>query len=300
MPDTPSLLAVLLGHAPVLGRGPLATIAVEAAEILLLVFVMMVAVDLLDVWLRGKLARFVGGSVVTECLAGAVLGAVPGCSGVFLSVTLYAHGAFGFGGLVAAMVATTGDDAFVILSLLVERGMWGSAAALFGTVIGLGFAGGVLAHHVAARRGAGAYRCPVPSFHPGFESVGHFLREHVGHHILRKHMPRLALWTIGALVLVKLFEQYEPQLRSAHPSPAVALAAALGVSLLPTSGPHQVFATFYVNGLVPFAALLANSVAQNGHGLLPLLSVSWRDAVRVKVATLLLGLVAGIAALLLA
>jgi hypothetical protein len=68
--------------------------------------------------------------------------------------------------------------------------------------------------------------------------------------------------------------------------------------LIPDSGPQLAFVFLFINGSVPFSVLLANSVAQSGHGLLPLLSVSIRDSIMVKFLNICLGLLAGYLALL--
>ncbi len=50
-------------------------------------------------------------------VVGAVLGAIPGCGGAIAVVSLYGHGTAGFGALLAALIATAGDSAFVLLSV---------------------------------------------------------------------------------------------------------------------------------------------------------------------------------------
>ena len=50
-------------------------------------------------------------------LGGAALGAIPGCGGAIAVVSLYGRGTAGFGTLLAALIATAGDSAFVLLSV---------------------------------------------------------------------------------------------------------------------------------------------------------------------------------------
>jgi hypothetical protein len=57
--------------------------------------------------------------------------------------------------------------------------------------------------------------------------------------------------------------------------------------------------TLYAKGALPFAALLASSVVQDGHGMLPLLSHSRKVFVAVKTINLGVGLAAGAVVLLL-
>jgi hypothetical protein len=77
----------------------------------------------------------------------------------------------------------------------------------------------------------------------------------------------------------------------AHPTWAL-LAAAL-VGILPESGPHLVFVMLFAQGAIPFSVLVASSVVQDGHGMLPLLAESRREFVRVKAVNLVAGLLLG-------
>ena len=54
------------------------------------------------------------------------LGSTPGCLGAFMNVSLYVHGIIGFGAIVGGMIATSGDEAFVMLAQFP-----GTALALF-------------------------------------------------------------------------------------------------------------------------------------------------------------------------
>jgi hypothetical protein len=60
--------------------------------------------------------RDLSGRPVAAPVGGALLGAIPGCGGAIAVVSLYGHGTVGFGTLVAALVATAGDSAFVLLA----------------------------------------------------------------------------------------------------------------------------------------------------------------------------------------
>ena len=73
--------------------------------------------------------------------------------------------------------------------------------------------------------------------------------------------------------------------------------AAAVIGLLPESGPHMLFVAGFVQGVLPLSALVASSVFQDGHGMLPLLAESWREFVKVKSITFAAGLAAGYALL---
>jgi hypothetical protein len=122
-----------------------------------------------------------------------------------------------------------------------------------------------------------------------------YLVEHLWQHVTRKHLPRIMAWTLGALLALSLAQHYLnlDALISGHMA-LVLLAAAL-VGLLPDSGPHLVFVFLFASGSVPFSVLLTSAIVQDGHGLLPLLSVSIKDALWVKAMNLVLGLAVGFA-----
>ena len=77
------------------------------------------------------------------------------------------------------------------------------------------------------------------------------------------------------------------------------LGAAGLLGLIPESGPHLLFLTMYDQGMAPFSVLLASSIVQDGHGMLPLLAHSRVDFLKVKAINLVAGLLAGSLLLLL-
>ena len=77
-----------------------------------------------------------------------------------------------------------------------------------------------------------------------------------------------------------------------HRLPVLLLACLVG--LVPASGPHLIFVTLHVQGVVPLSTLLASCVVQEGHGMIPLLSHSRRAVLAVKALKLAMGLTVGI------
>ncbi|PQP33747.1 selenocysteine protein, partial [Desulfobacteraceae bacterium SEEP-SAG9] len=65
------------------------------------------------------------------------------------------------------------------------------------------------------------------------------------------------------------------------------------IGIVPESGPHLIFVMMYAKGLIPFSVLFTTSFVQDGHGMLPLLSYSLKDAVLIKVLNLTFGIVTG-------
>lgn len=66
------------------------------------------------------------------------------------------------------------------------------------------------------------------------------------------------------------------------------------VGLIPESGPHLLFLTLFTEKAIPFSVLLASSIVQDGHGMLPLLADSRRTFLKIKVINLLVGLLVGL------
>lgn len=123
---------------------------------------------------------------------------------------------------------------------------------------------------------------------------GHFLRAHVWHHVVRQHVPRVFLWTLGALLVSDCVVTAMGQWVTAEGSGRWLLLLAAGlVGLIPESGPHLVFVTLFDRGLVPFSVLLTSSIVQDGHGMLPLLGESRRAFALVKLVNLAAGLLIG-------
>jgi hypothetical protein len=63
--------------------------------------------------------------------------------------------------------------------------------------------------------------------------------------------------------------------------------------IVPESGPHFIFVMMYTQGLVSFSVLFITSFAQDGHGILPLLSYSIKDSMFIKIFNLIFGLAIG-------
>jgi len=70
---------------------------------------------------------------------------------------------------------------------------------------------------------------------------------------------------------------------------------AVFLAIIPESGPHMIFVMLYAKGMIPFSILLASSIVQDGHGMLPLLSYTIKDSILVKLFNLVFGIVIGLA-----
>jgi len=120
-----------------------------------------------------------------------------------------------------------------------------------------------------------------------------YVSEHVWNHLIVHHLPRVAMWTIGTLVALVVLQQFVDVMSFVKTHMAWVLVSGLLIGLIPTSGPNLVFVALFAQGSIPFSVLLANSIVQDGHGMLPLLSYSIKDSLLIKVFNLIFGIVTG-------
>jgi len=73
----------------------------------------------------------------------------------------------------------------------------------------------------------------------------------------------------------------------------VVLLISVLMGIIPESGPHLMIVTLFSKNLLPFSILLANSIVQDGHGMLPLLAESRKDFLKVKSINILVGFLVG-------
>ena len=95
-----------------------------------LVVVMMMLIECVNIDSQGSLLGGLKRSRFTQVLFSALLGVIPGCMGGFASVSLYTHGVISFGALVAMMIASSGDEAFMMLALIPRQAVWISLVLL--------------------------------------------------------------------------------------------------------------------------------------------------------------------------
>jgi hypothetical protein len=122
----------------------------------------------------------------------------------------------------------------------------------------------------------------------------HFLDEHLWNHVARVHIWRIMLWTIGALFVTHaLVSRLDAgHMADVHHLPLLLLACLMG--LIPESGPHLVFVALYAQGSAPFSTLLASSIVQDGHGMIPMLAHSRRAFLLIKAINFCAGLTVGL------
>ena len=267
------------------------SVIIETVQVTFFVFTMMVIVDLVNLWTRGKIIYFLRkGREWRQYVVTSLIGAMPGCFGAFTNVSLYVHGMISFGALTGAMAAASGDEAFVMLAMFPK-----TALILFALLFLIGIAVGFVTDRIVKKMKIQTCQdCGEQLIHDTHGGFSHYLKEHVWHHIVKRHLWKTALWTFGALIVVRMgMETWDLSSITAEYTLGLFFLGAL-LGLIPESGPHLIFVTMFANGLIPFSVLFTSSFVQDGHGMLPLLSYSVKDSILVKVFNLSFGLALGL------
>ena len=88
-----------------------------------LVIIMMMMIESLNIESKGMFFRGLKKTGIGQVIFGAMLGSIPGCMGGFATVSLYTHRMFSFGALIAMMIASSGDEAFIMLAMIPEQAL---------------------------------------------------------------------------------------------------------------------------------------------------------------------------------
>ncbi len=331
------------------------SILLSAIQITGFIFVMMLVIEYVNVQTKGIWEKGLKGNRWRQYLISAVLGAIPGCLGAFTVVALFSHRLVSFGALVAAMIATSGDEAFVMFAMFPQK------AALITLLL---FVIGILAGYVTDKfydpkwvtekfaekklplheephctcfqkdkllnylLRPSVYRFVVAilvlllmvavitgvlgggekvwlrvtlllslafSFFIVVSVPEHFLKEHIWNHIIKVHIPRIFLWTFGTLLVIHFLMNYIDIQSWLSDNLLIVLLVAVLVGIIPESGPHLIFVTLFAQGTIPLSILLASSISQDGHGMLPLLAESKRSFLVVKLINIGVALFFGLA-----
>jgi len=262
----------------------------ESLKVTLFVLLMMIAVDFINVKTKGKLESILQtGKKWKQYFIASLLGAAPGCLGSFAGVSLYIHGMISFGALTGLMLATAGDEQFIMLAMFPQ-----TALIMFGILFLLGILAGYSTDYFVKKFNIQTCTdCEFRQYHPGVESYKHYFKDHIWSHIIKGHLLKVFLWTFGALFLVEYTMTFVnlKSISSEYTFLLLVLGALIGI--IPESGPHLIFVMMFAKGIIPFSVLFTSSVVQDGHGMLPMLSYSVKDSLMIKVFNLVFGLTTG-------
>jgi len=87
-------------------------------SITVFVTVMMLVIEFFNIKTRGVWSESLQKNKFLQILLATFLGLIPGCLGAYTVVSMYTHGILSFGALVASMIATFGDEAFIMFALI--------------------------------------------------------------------------------------------------------------------------------------------------------------------------------------
>jgi hypothetical protein len=325
----------------------------QALTITTFVMIMMLLIEFINVETHGAWEEKLKKSRFGQYLLGVLLGATPGCLGAYTVVSLYAHGVVSFGALVGTMVATSGDEAFVMFSMFPVKATILTVVLIF---IGIAAAYTTDKFYKTQRNLLPAeihdfplHEAEIPktldvkllfsqlrniSFERAlllfmligflvmilFGVIGdfdkawikytfiggtiisiiivaivsdHFLEEHLWKHVIKKHLLRIFAWTFGALFVVALLNTFFDVNSWVQANLFYVLLIAALIGLIPESGPHLIFVTLFASGVIPFPILLTSSIVQDGHGTLPLLAVTRKGWLILKIINMGWGLAVG-------
>lgn len=110
----------------------------QSLLITLFVLSMMLIIEYLNVLTSGIWSKSLKTSPTKQILLATILGLIPGCLGAYTAVSLYVHNIIGTGALVAAMISTSGDEAFFMFSIIPRTAVI-LHGALFAIAIAAGF-----------------------------------------------------------------------------------------------------------------------------------------------------------------
>lgn len=165
-----------------------------------LVVIMMMMIESLNIESKGLFFKGLRKTKVGQVVIASLLGSIPGCMGGFATVSLYTHRMFSFGALVAMMIASSGDEAFVMLAMIPEQ-----ALIIFAVLFVLAIAVGIITDKIYDRvhaKKCGLHdheECGVHTDCDGFEIHEHEKHEH-------EHAKRHFGWKrISMLVGLALF-----------------------------------------------------------------------------------------------
>lgn len=121
----------------------------------------------------------------------------------------------------------------------------------------------------------------------------HFVNEHLWHHVVCKHLPRIFAWTFGVLIVLGILTEVFDVSGWISNNTVLMILLATAIGIIPESGPHLIFVTLFASGVVPLPVLLASCISQDGHASLPLLAESKKDFLKAKAVNCVVALLVG-------
>ena len=316
------------------------------------VLMMMLIIEYLNVRTKNVWSRSLQHKPFWQIIIAAILGITPGCLGAYTVVSLYTHRIVNLAALITVMIATSGDEAFIMFSMIPQTAVW-IHILLFGIAIISGILISVLIKQQNFKKDKSfPFHSQQPnecvSFNKNlfltqlrhftlkrfliiflsfiflvflfihhhhshtwdwkywifFVSIlltisiaitvpNHFIEKHIWQHIVRHHLLRIFAWTFFTLLTFAILSNYFDIHQWIENNRWELLLLAVLIGIIPESGPHMIFITLFASGTLPFSILLASSISQDGHGMLPLLAESKKDFLIVKTINIIIAFIVG-------
>ena len=276
-----------------------------------------------------------------------LLGATPGCGGAVIVVAAYTSGNVSFGAVVAALTATMGDAAFLLIATRPEVAV---------VVLPLSFAVGILTGAIIDRfntvdfRGnmaatcelapligkirpkdylyfvitlpglvmgvsqlmqidlAATYGILLPIIGLAGTAIGLYMwsTSTVQAMTNEKDAPLtrvaeetsfISIWVIGAYLAydyIVTFAGLDLKTLFESVAPLLPLMGVL-VGLIPGCGPQVLVTTLFINGIIPFSALMGNAISNDGDALFPAIALNPKAAFAATIYSTIPALILGYA-----
>lgn len=272
----------------------------ETLKIGIIILILMILLEYIEIRYNKKLKNFFTKNKFIKLSFSSLFGIFPGCIGTFAVDSFYMSGIIGFGAINSVLISTSGDEAFALISMAfnkVSEITLSTLALLFSSLFLLGIIGGYLSIiYKRIFRITLCSKCIIiheeekKKYRP---DMCHFFKEHIFNHIIKKHFISLLAWLFVSIFFISALDSvFNMKEIMTHNRPILLVMGAL-IGILPVSGPNLLFVTLFSQGLIPFSVLLTNSIVQDGHGSLPLLSFSVTDTIKIKSFNLIFGLLVG-------
>ncbi len=270
----------------------------ESIEVSALVLLIMLLVELFNISTISNYFNKIHGKPILEILLSCALGAVPGCAGGFILVTMYSRNMLSLAALCAGMTATFGDEAIFLFTQNPKI-----AILLTTTLFILGVAIGITLHIISPQKYSIKSNLSddicLNHYNENLtlkDKIVHFAKEHLWNHIIKEHALKIFLYIFLTLLTVgflNLSVDIDSLLQNNSTALWLALLLAVSIGIMPISGPHLVFVVLFLQGSIPFSILLANSISQNGHAGIPLVEHSKNTFFIIKIITAIFGFLVG-------
>lgn len=269
----------------------------ESLEIIGIVFLLMILIELFVLKYKPVLIKLAQSNSTFAYIISTFFGMIPNCSTTFAMDSLYMSGYLSFGALIAVMIATIDDVGLLLFSGTVEGKIpFDLMLIYFSSLFVLGIIGGKLADYISKKlKWKFSIKCSIDEHEKEEFKFSHFFKEHIYEHILKKHIWKIFIWMFITLFIIGLFPDIFSESNFTGTNKLYLLLIAAMVGLLPSPAPNFfILNLFILHPYTLFSVFLTNSIVQDGHGLLPILGYSYKDAIKVKAFKLVFALIIGL------